>query len=194
MIVSNNKYRNTLTVLGSVCLLMMTRLISHVHNFTPAEAIVLFGAVLYSSRYLAFVMPLVIMYIFDFAINNTIARPFFTEQTGLIWFSDYMLYNSLAYVCIAGIGFVFLRDLKFKNVVSGAIIASVIFFLISNFGVWMGSATLYAKTWTGFVSCYVAAIPFFKVSLLSTLSYVLIFYGSYILVKNIISKKSAIAR
>ena len=44
---------------------------------------------------------------------------------------------------------------------------SIIFFVISNFGVWLGG--LYGYDLSGFISCYILALPFFGYSVLSTL-------------------------
>ena len=50
--------------------------------------------------------------------------------------------------------------------ISGALVGAVIFFIISNFGVWtMGS---YGYSLQSFILCYTIAIPFFAYSLIST--------------------------
>ena len=49
----------------------------------------------------------------------------------------------------------------------GALIGAVIFFVITNFGVWsLGS---YGYTIEGFISCYILALPFFGNTLISTI-------------------------
>ena len=51
----------------------------------------------------------------------------------------------------------------------GAFFASLIFFIFSNFGVWvLGS---YGYSYEGLITCYIAAIPFYTNTLLSTLIY-----------------------
>ena len=61
------------------------------------------------------------------------------------------------------------------------------FFLISNFGVWI-SGNLYPLTFEGLISCYAAAIPFFRSTLASNLlfSYIL-FGGYYFLQKDVVA-------
>ena len=49
----------------------------------------------------------------------------------------------------------------------GAIFGAVIFFIITNFGVWLNGS--YGYNLSGFVNCYILAIPFFAYSLISTL-------------------------
>jgi hypothetical protein len=53
-----------------------------------------------------------------------------------------------------------------------------LFFLISNFGVWT-SGTMYTKDFSGLLTCYTMAIPFFKNSLMSDLIYCGILFGSF---------------
>jgi len=50
--------------------------------------------------------------------------------------------------------------------VLGALLGALIFFIVTNFGVWlMGS---YGYTFSGLIVCYTLAIPFFTYSLIST--------------------------
>ena len=53
--------------------------------------------------------------------------------------------------------------------IAGAGLASaVVFFLVSNFGVWAtGGGTYYPHNAAGLIDCYVQAIPFFRNTLVS---------------------------
>jgi hypothetical protein len=46
--------------------------------------------------------------------------------------------------------------------VAAVLAAPVAFYIVSNFGVWLGGEGLYAHTARGLVDCYVAALPFFR--------------------------------
>ena len=59
---------------------------------------------------------------------------------------------------------------NYKNLFIAGLIGSLIFFLISNFGVWL-LGSLYEKNFSGLINCYVLAIPFFKNTFLSTIFY-----------------------
>jgi len=61
--------------------------------------------------------------------------------------------------------------------------ASIIFFLVSNFGTWM-SGMMYPKTGAGLIACYTAAIPFFQGTFISDLVYTTVLFGSFELVKK----------
>jgi hypothetical protein len=57
------------------------------------------------------------------------------------------------------------------------IVAPIIFFIITNFGVW--TSGYYGLTLEGLIACYIAAIPFFHMTLLGTIVYTGLFYGLY---------------
>ena len=57
--------------------------------------------------------------------------------------------------------------------------SSMLFFLITNFAVWLSPNMMYPKTVAGLMDCYVAAIPFFRNSLLGDIFYTTVFFGGY---------------
>ena len=58
-----------------------------------------------------------------------------------------------------------------------SVLSSVVFFVVSNFGVWVMGG--YTYDFSGFVACYVMAVPFFKNTLLSTVIFSLLFHYSF---------------
>ena len=136
-----------------------TRFLPHAPNFTPITAIALFGGVYLNKRF-AVLLPLVLMVISDLfvGLHDTI---FFT------WGS---------FVLIALIG-VQLREHKSPvNVLGASILSAVLFFVITNFGAW---PTLYPYTLEGLKTCYIMAIPFFRLTLLSSMLYSVVLFGTY---------------
>ena len=67
-----------------------------------------------------------------------------------------------------------------------AFAASVLFFVVSNLGVW-ALDSMYPKTFAGLVTCYVAAIPFFGSTLAGSLFYTAVLFGSFALAERKIS-------
>jgi hypothetical protein len=57
------------------------------------------------------------------------------------------------------------------------VLSSVQFFLITNFGAWLGMPQLYSRSLAGLGNCYVAAIPFFGRTLASDLVYSAALFG-----------------
>ena len=60
---------------------------------------------------------------------------------------------------------------------------STLFFVVTNFGVWVWSG-MYAHTWSGFFLCYNLAIPFFRNTLLSDAVYTAALFTVYALAVN----------
>jgi hypothetical protein len=65
---------------------------------------------------------------------------------------------------------------KWLRIAAAALASSVGFFLISNFAVW-ASWTMYPKTLAGLGACYVAAIPFYRMSFASDVVFTAAFFG-----------------
>ena len=107
-------------------------------------------------------------------------------STGL-GFYNHMLFVYLSLFLIAFVFYKISEKINFKNLFIYSFFGSLIFFIISNFGVWfLGSPGVldvpYEKNLNGLVECYMLAIPFFGNTFLSTLifSYPAIFiYKSF---------------
>ena len=76
-----------------------------------------------------------------------------------------------------------IKQKKTGNIFFASVSASVSFFIITNFGVWI-STPYYEKTFGGLMACYTAAIPFFHHTLLGDLFFVAILFGLYELAKT----------
>ena len=84
------------------------------------------------------------------------------------------------------------EKINFKNLFIFGFAGSLIFFIISNFGVWLlGSPGIndiaYDKNLSGLIECYILAIPFFGNTLFST-----IFFTYLAFLANKLAKKSLI--
>ena len=86
-----------------------------------------------------------------------------------------MLFTSGSIIIIGLISNFFNKSIIFR--VSGAFVGAVIFFLVSNFGVWLLGS--YGYDLNGFISCYILALPFFGYSVLSTLIFSVIIETVY---------------
>ncbi|SRR5690554_962614 len=158
-----------------ILLAALSRLIPHPANFAPIGGMALFGAAYYSRRVWAFVIPIVTMWISDLILNNVVYGAYFD---GFVWFYDGAWFTYGAFILIALMGMVTLRQIKVANLLFSALGASVIFFLVSNFGVWF-SGTMYPKDFGGLIACYTAGIPFFKNTVMGDLFYTGILFGAF---------------
>ena len=67
---------------------------------------------------------------------------------------------------------------------SGALLGALIFFIVTNFGVW--SLGYYGYSFENFITCYTLALPFFAYSLISTF----IFSGIIEIIYKLFKKNS----
>jgi hypothetical protein len=145
-------------ILGAV----FSRLLPHPPNFTPIAAIALFGGV-YLDRRAAFIVPLAALLVSDYVLG------FYRD---IAW-----VYGSFVLIGLIGL---WLRSHRSLVATAAATLTgSIVFFLVTNFGVWVSSQVTYPKTLAGLVECYVAAIPFFRNSVAGDLVYVALLFGAY---------------
>jgi len=162
-----------LLLIGIILLAALSRLLPHPPNFSPVEAVALFGGAYFARRSTAIWVPLAAMFISDLAL-------------GLInggSYSEYFLSAGflLVYLCIAVstvLGFGLRGRVSGARVFGYSVLGSVLFFLVTNFGAWLGSP-IYPQTGAGLVAAYVAGIPFFQNTLLGTLFYSALMFGSF---------------
>jgi hypothetical protein len=69
------------------------------------------------------------------------------------------------------------------NIAGAALASSILFFLLTNFGVW-AFGSLYPKTLEGLLACYVAAIPFFQNTLQGDLFFSVVLFGGFALLER----------
>lgn len=148
------------------------RLLPHEPNFAPVGAIALFAGAMLGWR-IGVWLPAIIMITSDLVLG-------FYPGVGFTW---------AGFIAISLFGSA-LRDATIlKKIGVGALGTGVIFFVVSNFGVWVSSG-MYAPTISGLLECYAAAIPFFRMSLSADLVYSTALFGCYALATYIVQQQS----
>jgi hypothetical protein len=169
-----------LIVVGSVCRVM---------GFAPQIAMGVFGAAVIKDKRLAFVLPLFSMFFSD-VLYEVLYNYGITEYGG---FYKGQLTNYLLLAGVALIGFA-ARNLKPANIIMATLAAPTVYFLASNFLVWMGGGGLQRpKTFSGLMMCYNDAIPFFKSGLITTMAFSAILFGGYFLINRLITHRKQLA-
>ena len=153
----------------------LSRLIPHPPNFAPIGAMALFGAAYFSQRYLTFLIPIISMWLADLVLNNVVYGQYFDH---FVWFYQGCYWTYGAFILIGLLGFAILKRIRVQNLFIASLLASFIFFLVSNFGVWVSSA-IYSKDFSGLLICYTAAIPFFRNTLMGDLVYTGVLFGVF---------------
>ncbi len=165
-----------------ILLVALSRLVPHPPNFSPVGGMALFGAAYYSKRYMACFISVIAMWISDLAVNNILYAQYFDH---FVWFYNGAIFTYGAFLVIVIFGTLILKKIRVKNLIVAALGSSIIFFLISNFGVWLAS-DMYPKNGGSLMSCYIAGLPFFQNTLFSNLFYCAMLFGIFELsVKNI---------
>ena len=167
-----NARSNTLIVM--IFCAAAARLIPHPPNFTPLGAIALFGGAYFTSKRAAFAIPLAAMFLSNAALG--LMKYGYKVVPLLPW-----VYASFVLIVCLGL---LLRGRKSPaKVATAALTSSVLFFAITNFGVWLGSAR-YPQTPGGLLACYVAALPFFQNTLLGDAVYTTVLFGGFALAQK----------
>jgi hypothetical protein len=157
-----------------------SRMLPHLPNFSPLAAISLFGAAYFSKKWQMFMIPLVATWLSDLFINNYIYAEYYPSFT---WFYNGFYWQYGSYLCIIVLSIFLFKKVNTSRIIGGALMATALFFLISNFGVWLGSKS-YPQTFSGLLSCYTAGIPFLKGTLLGNMFYTAVLFGSFELLKQ----------
>ena len=148
----------TLLIIG-----VLSRLVPHPWNATPVMAIALFSGTYLAKRW-AVVLPLAIVALSDLALGWHATVPF----------------NWAAFALTGMLAWWIRPRPTAGRVLAGTLTGSSLFFVITNFGVWVAGG-LYPRTAAGLWQCYVAAIPFFRGTLLGDVVYTALFFGAYAL-------------
>ena len=157
-------------LVGMIFIGAVLRLLPHPSNFEPIGALALFAGAHFGRKSWAFIIPLAALLLSDAVIG-------FHSQMPVIYG---------AFALIVCMGFTLRHRRTIVPVMGMAFAASVLFFVVSNLGVW-ALDSMYPKTFAGLVTCYVAAIPFFGNTLASSLFYTAVLFGSFALAERKIS-------
>ncbi len=143
------------------------RLIPHWPNFTPIAAMALFGGTYFSKKYLAFLIPMAALFISDMILG----------------FHSYMIAVYLSFAVIVGFGFMLRNRVKIGSLLLASVGSSIVFFLITNFAVWIGSP-FYPQNFAGLLESYTAGLPFLNNGILGDLFYNTLFFGAFYLAQQ----------
>ena len=158
---------NKLIILAIIIFAAFTRLIPHPPNFSPIIAIGLFGGAYLKDSKLALIIPLIAMIFTD---------AFLGFHLTMVW-----VYGSL--ILISMMGILLQNRITLKNCTVATVGGSLLFFLVTNFGVWIISG-FYEKSIAGLITCYSMALPFFNNTLAGAVVYSAIMFGGYVGLKN----------
>lgn len=169
-----NKKR-ILVLSGFILIAALSRVFPHPYNFAPMGAMAIFGAAYFTNKKLAILLPLLAFFVSDLLVNNLLYSGFYGGFT-LFTPGFYWMYGSIALIVLAG--FLIMKKVNMKTIIGGSLAASIIFFLITNFGAWLGNP-MYPQTIEGLMMSYTAGIPFFHYTIAGDLVYSGVMFGAF---------------
>ncbi len=145
-------------------------------NFTPIGAIALFGGAFILDRKQAILLSLSILFLSDVLLEIFNGTGFHATMP---W-----VYGSFILITFIG-RFVGKLQKGYSSIVIIMVapcIASILFFLLTNFGVW--TQGIYGYTGAGLLACYVAAIPFYSGTILGDLFFTFVLFTAFAAIKS----------
>lgn len=165
----------TIIAYGVIILLaVVARLIPHAPNFAPIGGLALFSGANFKKKW-ALIIPLSAMFFSDIFLG----------------FHDTIVYVYASFIAIALIGG-FIKKMKWQPLVAASLISSLLFFLVTNFGVW-AAGSMYQKNLGGLMESYAFGIPFFRNTVISDLFYTFSFFYGYKFLSNFDLRKSSVS-
>lgn len=152
----------SITLVTIIIGVALFRYLPHPPNVSPVAAMALFAGATFEDRRTAFLVPFLALFVGDL----------------LIGLHDTMLFVYLAFAFTVLAGFTLRNNLRTSAVTLTVVGTSVLFFLLTNLGVWMTSA-MYPMTADGLMQAYTAGIPFFQNTLFGNLFFSAVLFGGY---------------
>ena len=168
---------------GVIIAAALSRVIPHPPNFAPIGALGIFGGIAIKDKKFAFIFPLGALFLSDLVLQ------LFTNTLGF-----YGAEQIFVYLAIMITTFLATRIKKANptNILLACVWTGVIFFALSNFGVWVAH-NYYPHTAAGLAQCYGQALVFYHNDLYSNFALNLfagnvffsaIMFGAYALIKK----------
>jgi hypothetical protein len=182
----NNKL-NIIIALGLVLMAGLARIINHqmhLYNFELVGPVALFCGAVFTNKRIALLMPLLALLVGDLYIQIAYLLHA-TPMKGFYGIEQLFVYAGMIGVALLGTQ---MGQPKAVKVLGYAVAGSVVFFIISNFGVWAGG--YYGYSIQSFINTYVLAIPFYKNTLIGHVAGAALLFGAYFLLQQALMSKT----
>ncbi|MBC8479159.1 MAG: hypothetical protein H8D46_01740 [FCB group bacterium] len=164
-------HNRKIALIGVILLTALTRFIPHPPNFTPVIAMGLFGGAYFSDKKFALLVPLLAMFLTDL---------FLGLHMTMAW-----VYAALILVVL--MGFLLQGRIRFSTILGGSLGGALVFFLLTNLGVWMtGTGYHHPHTFAGLMAVYADGIPFFGNTLAGSLIYATVLFAGFETVQRLV--------
>lgn len=174
---------NWIIIAGLIVAAAISRLIPHPFNFSPVAGMALFAGATMGKKAWAFILPLGALFLSDLCFQLFTAVPGFYGWSQLI--------NYGAFALIVCVGILALKKVNVKNVLVTSLGASILFFVLSNFGVWLvaGGIAPYTADGAGLLNTFLLGIPFFGNTILGDMISCGVLFGAYHLIQQLAASR-----
>ncbi|MEO8720746.1 MAG: DUF6580 family putative transport protein [Ginsengibacter sp.] len=150
------------------------------YGFAPMIAMAIFGGSIIKEKKFSFLLPLLAMF-----VSDCLFQLLYINGVGTMYgFYDGQVLNYILFGGLTVFGF-FIKNFNIKKIALASVSAPTAYFLISNFLVWISTSPMAGlqrpKTFSGLMMCYADGLPFYPWSVVSTLVFSTILFGSYFL-------------
>ena len=182
--------KRTMVLLGFLALAVASRFLILLNpswtNFSPVSSMALFAGAYALNQRQAILWSILPIWISNLILNNVVYPQYFDGFSFGIDFVHLSIF--------AGIALIGSRISNIGSFVGANVISVIGFFILSNLAVWagdaigygfkVGNAVVYAKDFSGLMTCYAAALPFLKNAIISQFLFSTVLFGGFELVKN----------
>ena len=147
--------------------------ISPLANFSPVGAMALFGGAYFNKQWKAFGLPLLMLFLSDFVLQQTVFKDY---GNGILYEGWYWVYGAFALMTLAGRWL--LKKITIRTFIVSVLVCVLIHWTITDIGVWYGSK-IFSQNLEGYINCLVVAIPYEWRFLTGTLVYGIILFGLF---------------
>lgn len=151
------------------------------YGFAPQWAMAIFGGAIIKDKKLAFILPLLSMFISD-ALYEVLYRNGVGNINGFYegQFINYVLFGLMTFFGFS------IKNFNIGRIALASIAAPTAYFFLSNFMIWMSNSPLAGlgrpKTFNGLLLALGDGLPFYAWSIAATLIFSAILFGSYYLI------------
>jgi Family of unknown function (DUF6580) len=159
-------------------LAVLTRVMPHAGwlNFTAVGgALLYFGA---RRSWREMLIPLAVLMATDYYLTTYAYHYSFRWEAYVTTWAWYLMAMALGLILLHA-------RTTFARVAAGVLLGPTSFFVVSNYAVWAGSASMYPHTTGGLVACYAAGLPFYRNDLLSTALVCTLAFGLPVLLRRV---------
>ena len=132
-------------------------------NFTPIGAMALFGGAYFTQKWKAFSFPLLSLLAGDIIINSLVHEGKF----GIMYSGWYWVYGAFALMVLTGK--LLLKKITMPNIILASFTTVLIHWIVTSPACILLEGSMYPKTWAGYYTSLIAAIPFERNFLIGTL-------------------------